>query len=163
MLQLRLSDGLNLQSVRQQFGQDALNQLLPTVSLMIQRGFMQLADRQALHAQLAKAQETLSAQVTTASCNNTKNGGKPAQRSQDVSVGALLADVTGRGMPDFAREAEVQVLRQLLKEGLPSRVRLTDPDGFLLSNDVIAELFAALAEVARGAPLLKKGVEEGCR
>lgn len=39
-------------------------------------------------------------------------------------------------------------LRAALDSGDPCGVRLTDPAGFLLSNDVISDLFAALSPAA---------------
>jgi oxygen-independent coproporphyrinogen-3 oxidase len=113
MLQLRLSDGLDLQAVQQQYGAGVVTSLLPTVQQMMQRGLMQLA----------QGQDKPSAQLT----------------SSGSSSPAAVGDVQEPGSG--------AALQQRLEAGLPCRVRLTDPAGFLLSNDVIAELFAALTEL----------------
>lgn len=95
MLQLRLSDGLDLQAVQQQYGQQVVAALVPCIQDLMGRGLMQLA---------AAAEEEV----------------------QHDSASSLSA------------------LQDRLRQGQPCRVRLTDPKGFLLSNDAIAKLFAVL-------------------
>lgn len=113
MLQLRLSDGLDLQAVQQQYGKGIVASLLPTVQQMMQRGLMQLTQ-----------------------------GQRPS--SQPLTPGSSSLAAAAGDMQEPEAEAALQ---QLLTAGVPCRVRLTDPAGFLLSNDVIAELFAALTEL----------------
>lgn len=118
MLQLRLSDGLNLQAVQQQYGEGVVASLLPTVQQMMQRGLMQLTQGQRPSAEPLTAGSSM-----------------PAAAGAEAAAGDL-------------QEPEGEAaLQQLLEAGVPCRVRLTDPAGFLLSNDVIAELFAALTEL----------------
>lgn len=113
MLQLRLSDGLDLQAVQQQYGKGIVASLLPTVKQMMQRGLMQLIQ-----------------------------GQRPSSQPLTPSSSSRLAAAAG----DIQEPEGEAALQQLLTAGVPCRVRLTDPAGFLLSNDVIAELFAALTE-----------------
>lgn len=61
-----------------------------------------------------------------------------------------LLDGSSGGGSELARQgradaaAAQQQLRERLRGGGDVRVRLTDPAGFLLSNDVISDLFAQL-------------------
>lgn len=103
MLQLRLSDGLDLQALQQQFGPRVAAALLPVIHQMMQKGLMQEVP--------------------------------PA--SQDTIWQGAVADMQRR-----------------LGDGQSCRVRLTDPQGFLLSNDVIAELFAVLDPSMLGVTVL---------
>jgi oxygen-independent coproporphyrinogen-3 oxidase len=100
MLQLRLSDGLDLQQLQRQFGARVCAALLPSIQQAMQHGTMALA---------------------------------AAGSVQGATLGA-----------EEAALAQGAALQQQLDAGQPCRVRLTDPAGFLLSNDVISGLFAAL-------------------
>jgi len=103
MLQLRLSDGLDLQELQQQFGPRVVAALLPVIQQMMQKGLMQEV---------------------------------PPGNQQAIEQGTV-ADMHRR-----------------LGDGQSCRVRLTDPRGFLLSNDVIAELFAVLDPSMLGVTVL---------
>ncbi|KAF6248357.1 radical SAM enzyme [Scenedesmus sp. NREL 46B-D3] len=109
MLSLRLSDGLALHSVQQEYGQDTVASLLPTIQGFLQEGLMQIVPE--------------------------------LQQSGDDSApepGGCVSDADGYGDEAFGQ------LCPRLKQGKQCRVRLADPAGFLLSNDVISELFAQL-------------------
>ncbi|KAF6249263.1 hypothetical protein COO60DRAFT_985055 [Scenedesmus sp. NREL 46B-D3] len=109
MLSLRLSDGLALHSVQQEYGQDTVASLLPTIQGFLQEGLMQIVPE--------------------------------LQQSGDDSApepGGCVSDADGYGDEAFGQ------LCRRLKQGKQCRVRLADPAGFLLSNDVISELFAQL-------------------
>jgi hypothetical protein len=148
MLQLRLADGLDLQAVQQQFGTPVVAALLPVIQDMMQRGLMQLSQG---HAQ----QQTVAGLVMTNQQHlSTAAGLTQPQHASTGSAGEAGSD-PGKAQPDGASLPELQdcstvggspqaVLQDRLKEGLACRVRLTDPRGFLLSNNVIAELFAVL-------------------
>lgn len=142
MLQLRLSDGLDLHHLQQQFGQRVVSALLPVLQQMMQRGLMQLLQ-----------QETALQQQQSSSSQHGSSGLHDQQPSAAGAAGAVTTAAAGAGAgageggqhtcSDGGGDS-ASVLQDRLTQGLPCRVRLTDPQGFLLSNDVIAELFAVL-------------------
>jgi oxygen-independent coproporphyrinogen-3 oxidase len=107
MLSLRLSDGLDLHKVQQEYGQETVAPLLPTIQGFLQQGLMQL--------------------------------GYGAGQQGDG-----MQPEPGGSVENGDAEEAFGVLCQRLTQGRECRVRLTDPAGFLLSNDVISELFAQL-------------------
>jgi oxygen-independent coproporphyrinogen-3 oxidase len=108
MLSLRLSDGLDLHKVQQEYGQQTVAPLLPTIQGFMQQGLMQLAPD-------ARRQGDERMLLEPGCCAGSDDAGD------------AFGELCGR-----------------LKQGEECRVRLTDPAGFLLSNDVISELFAQL-------------------
>lgn len=150
MLQLRLADGLDLQAVQQQFGKPVVAALLPVIQDMMQRGLMQPSQGPA-------QQQIPAGQVMTNRQQHLSTAAGLTQ-PQYVSTGTVV-DAGGSlltAQPEEFHSAGLQecstvgdscaqaVLQDRLQAGLACRVRLTDPRGFLLSNDVIAELFAVL-------------------
>lgn len=121
MLSLRLSDGLDLQHLQQSFGPAVVGQLLPAIHKFCDRGLMQLVDaplvQQTPHQAAAAA----------------------AQAGSDVTGTRAAVAVAGAQGLDVVAQ-----LQRRLAAGGSCAVRLTDPAGFLLSNDVIADLFAHL-------------------
>lgn len=95
MLSLRLSDGLDLQTVQSEYGSAIVAVLLPAIRHFLQQGLMQVAE-------------------------------------------ASSAD------PGGGADAAYALLCNNLTTGKHCRVRLTDPAGFLLSNNIISDLFAKL-------------------
>jgi oxygen-independent coproporphyrinogen-3 oxidase len=108
MLSLRLSDGLDLQKVQQEYGQETIAPLLPAIQGFMQQGLMQLVYDAEQHSD-----------------------GMQPEPGGSVEDGGAANEAFG-------------VLCQRLKQERECRVRLTDPAGFLLSNDVISDLFAQL-------------------
>ncbi len=72
--------------------------------------------------------------------------GAQARRAAQHALGGFVGQglVLGVGA-DGRRLAAGQGL------GAAARVRLSDPEGFLVSNDVISDVFAALGDVGAGA------------
>jgi hypothetical protein len=137
MLQLRLSDGLDLQQLQQQFGQPVVAALLPVIRDMMQKELMQLSP-DSLQQPPAAAWP---AQHTTAHGMHQKT---PAEGGFSSPAAAAAVEQSIQQFGSGNDQGGVDVLQERLQLGLPCRVRLTDPRGFLLSNDVIAELFAVL-------------------
>jgi coproporphyrinogen III oxidase-like Fe-S oxidoreductase len=113
MLSLRLSDGLALQQLQREYGQETVASLLPTIQSSLQTGLMQLVP-----------------------CG----GGK----MQHTGVGSKADSTSSNGTVTVDADAAYAMLCDALKQGKECGVRLTDPAGFLLSNDVISEFFALL-------------------
>jgi oxygen-independent coproporphyrinogen-3 oxidase len=126
MLQLRLSDGLDLQAVQQQYGLQAVQSVVPTICALVAQGLMELVQQQSAPAP---------ASIKTSSSPLTSG-------LRDTSAEAQAVE----NRQDYGNGPTVDVLTRRLQGGMPCPVRLTDPAGFLLSNDVIAELFAALTD-----------------
>lgn len=124
MLQLRLGDGLDLETVQQQYGQQAVQSMVPTICTLMAQGLMELVQQQS----------------GPALASSHSSGSNFVAGLQDASA-AAVEDLWGSD-----NGADVDVLTGRLQAGMPCPVRLTDPAGFLLSNDVIAELFAALTD-----------------
>lgn len=113
MLSLRLSDGLALQQLQQQYGQETVAALLPTIQGFLQQGLMQVLPCDA----------------------------QDVQQAGDAIVPGLSGS---SGTVEVDADAAYMQLCDRLQRGKDVSVRLTDPAGFLLSNDVISELFAQL-------------------
>jgi hypothetical protein len=141
MLQLRLSDGLDLQQLQQQFGQPVVTALLPVIHDMMQKELMQLLPYRL--QQPATAPAAWPAQHTTL-LEQRQETAADERGSSSRQAAAAAVEQPAQQCELLDAQCGVDALQERLQLGLPCGVQLTDPRGFLLSNDVIAELFAVL-------------------
>ena len=114
MMRLRTADGLDLGAFEGSYGSSAARSVASALEPHRQAGLME--------------------QCSSTEGSTSANGALAKQRAAgNDSHGSKI----GRSMqPDQAVDQQ---------EGLRGKtVRLTDPDGFLVSNDVISDVFAAL-------------------
>ena len=161
MLQLRLADGLDLQAVQQQFGAPVVAALLPVIQDMMQRGLMQLSQGPAQQhtpaglvmtnqQHLSTAAGLTQPQYVSTGTVGDAGGSLLTAQPEEVHLTGLQECSTVGGTCSQAVQDRLQAGLACCSKiaeaeaGLACRVRLTDPRGFLLSNNVIAELFAVL-------------------
>lgn len=151
MLQLRLSDGLDLQQLQQLFGQPVVAALLPVIRDMMLQELMQLSPDSLQQPAAWPAQHATSPGLHQ---ETPAEGGSSSRTAAAAAVVEQSEQQYGSGKAQGGAGA----LQDRLQLGLPCRVRLTDPRGFLLSNDVIAELFAVLEpSMLTGAGVVQHG------
>ena len=116
MMRLRTADGLDLKAFEESYGSSAARSAASALEPHRQAGLVQ---------ECSSSDDRVSA-----------NGHSEASAHQRA-MADHDSSRNGRGMqPDVAADKQ---------EGLRGkRVRLTDPEGFLVSNDVISDVFAAL-------------------
>ena len=114
MMRLRTADGLDLKAFEESYGSSAARSVASALGPHGQAGLVQ-------------------------QCSCPEEGAKAAGTS-DASANQSVRNKSG----DNSRSIEPDVgLDQ--QEGLRGkRVRLTDPEGFLVSNDIISDVFATL-------------------
>ncbi|GIL43165.1 hypothetical protein Vafri_964 [Volvox africanus] len=117
MLRLRTADGLDLAQLRNRFGTEALATALRALAPHERRGTVLAQDGQGRPCSLAEAAMDVAQEPATT----------PLPPLYAIPPAAGL----GKGRVDY---------QQL---GGSPRVRLSDPRGFLLSNDIISDVFAA--------------------
>ncbi|GLI68906.1 hypothetical protein VaNZ11_013457 [Volvox africanus] len=117
MLRLRTADGLDLAQLRSRFGTEALATALRALAPHEQRGTVLALDGQGRPCSSAEAAMNAAQEAATT----------PMPPLDAIPPAAGL----GRGQVDYQQP------------GGGPRVRLSDPQGFLLSNDIISDVFAA--------------------
>lgn len=117
MMRLRTADGLDLKAFEESYGSGAARSVASALEPHGQAGLVQ---------QCSCPEETDKAASTS-----------DTSAKQSVTNGSFDSLGDGRSMqPDVGLDQQ---------EGLRGkRVRLTDPEGFLVSNDIISDVFAAL-------------------
>jgi hypothetical protein len=118
MLRLRTADGLDLAQLRARFGAQALATVLRALAPHQRRGTVLALDGRGRACSLAEAALESAAQGAHAA----EAAVRPAEGADEAGPGR------GSGAGAAAGCA---------------RVRLSDPEGFLLSNDIISDVFAA--------------------
>ncbi|GIL72807.1 hypothetical protein Vretimale_4490 [Volvox reticuliferus] len=116
MLRLRTADGLDLAQLRNRFGSEALTTALRALAPHERRGTVLALDGQGRPCSLAEAAMDAAKEATTA----------PLPPLDALPPAAGL----GKAQVDFQQRSR------------GPRVRLSDPRGFLLSNDIISDVFA---------------------
>ncbi|CAM6114933.1 unnamed protein product [Calypogeia fissa] len=130
MLSLRLARGLNLTRFEAKFGQSLTATLCSCLVPFVEKGLVEAVDAQ---------RQIISGSMYVQNWKNAKS---------DIS--RLCTTVAIRGAEGCVDERDrdgVIENPKSLRSGDPRRavfVRLTDPEGFLLSNEVISSVFAAL-------------------
>lgn len=140
MLSLRLQDGLSLQQLQAEYGQAVVQSLLPAFQRFLGNGLMQLTT-ETMHSypRSSHSSRNSSSSSSSSSFGTTSTSwvdGQDHRRSSSSNHTAGGSDLN----PDEA----IALLQDRLLAGGPCGVRLNDPAGFLLSNDIISDLFAEL-------------------
>ena len=117
MMRLRTADGLDLAAFEESYGSSAARSVASALEP---------------HSQAGLVQPRSSAEGSNNAAGMTNASAEQGGRSEEAD-----SSRNGRSMhPDLAMNKQ---------KGLRGkRVRLTDPEGFLVSNDVISDVFAAL-------------------
>ena len=117
MMRLRTADGLDLKAFEDSYGSSAARSVASALEPHRQAGLVQ-------------------------KCELTDISSASESRSQVVPKQGVSDSTQARTMNNNRMEHDLAMSQ---KEGLRGkRVRLTDPEGFLVSNDVISDVFAAL-------------------
>ncbi|GLC51316.1 hypothetical protein PLESTB_000489300 [Pleodorina starrii] len=127
MLRLRTADGLDLAMLRNRFGAQALGTVLRPLAPHERRGTVLALDGQGRACSLAEAG------LAAAAAEAVEAPAAP------VAAGAGQLAEAGSGAGGGG--------------GGGPRVRLSDPGGFLLSNDIISDVFAAFDVTSAPAPV----------
>ena len=124
MMRLRTADGLDLREFERSYGSSSARAVASALEPHWRAGLVQLCDSS-----------------PSSSRNSSDSRDASAPQQQSASAGALGDSMNGNSEQ---RRTE-GVWEGASKESLGcARVRLTDPEGFLISNDVISDVFAAL-------------------
>ena len=116
MMRLRTADGLDLKAFEESYGSSAARNVASALEPHTQTGLVQ---------QCSSSEDSVSA---------------AGDREASAKQGAMnnsSSSRNGRSMQPILAPDQQEGLRG-------TRVRLTDPEGFLVSNDVISDVFAAL-------------------
>ena len=125
MMRLRTADGLCLKEVESAYGSSAARSIASALDPHRQAGLVQTCSNSK-----SRATDSSGAGMGDAAAANEHAG--PADRSKHVSMQQHRSDMTQNGAPST-------------EESLAgSQVRLSDSEGFLVSNDIISDVFAAL-------------------
>ena len=120
MMRLRTADGLDLKAFEDSYGSSAARSVASALEPHRQAGLVQICE---------------STDIRTAS--DESESGRQVVPKQGVSVSNHASTMNANRMEHDLAMSQ--------KEGLRGkRVRLTDPEGFLVSNDIISDVFAAL-------------------
>ena len=124
MMRLRTAEGLDLREFERSYGSSSARAVASALAPHWREGLVQLCDsspsssRGSSDSRNASAQQQESA--SSGALGGSRNGNSEQRRTEGVWEGAT-------------------------EESLGcARVRLTDPEGFLVSNDVISDVFAVL-------------------
>ena len=121
MLRLRLADGLDLAAIAERHGTVAADRIMAALSPHLDSGLMSAVARRMRPSGVSESADREMWQRRAAG-----SAGEPW-------LAGLEDDMQGTGDNDRGRR----------QPALPS-LRLTDPDGFLVSNGIISDVFAAL-------------------
>ncbi len=121
MLRLRLADGLDLAAIAEQHGTVAANRILAALEPRLDSGLVSVAE----------GQQRPSGPLESADREMWQ--GRAASTAGEPRLSGSEERVQGTGHHGNGRRQSVWPC-----------LRLTDPDGFLVSNDIISDVFAAL-------------------
>jgi hypothetical protein len=125
MLALRTSDGLDLAALGKRYGWDVVDKVLTGIKPFVPMGQVAFLP--------SKQAKSVGDSDNNRNCDSSNSSGNSSSSSSDNGKGDMKAIKT---LSDEL--AAIDVERE-------SVVRLTDPDGFLLSNDIISSVFAELS------------------
>ena len=122
MLSLRTADGLDLAAVAEQHGTAAAARILASLEPRLSWGLVSVVEqqKQSLAGSLESADRKTSQHIVTSSACNPQRPGSWKH----------IPRADGQGGDDRITDWPC--------------LRLTDPDGFLVSNDIISDVFVAL-------------------
>ena len=122
MMRLRTADGLDLRELERSYGSSSARAVASALAPHRCTGLVQLCD-------------------SSPSSSSSDGRDASAQQQQSASAGALGGSMNGNS----EQRRTDGLWEGASKESLGcASVRLTDPEGFLVSNDVISDVFVAL-------------------
>ena len=128
MMRLRTADGLCLKEVESAYGSSAARSIASALEPHRQAGLVQ-------------------------ACSDSSSGARTGAKDSSGGQMGHGTTVNGHAGPASQREhASMQQRSKIIQGGPPraeeslagERVRLSDPEGFLISNDIISDVFVAL-------------------
>ena len=128
MMRLRTADGLCLMELESSYGSSAARSIASALEPHRQAGLVQACSDSSSGAKTG-AEDSSRVGLGGAATANGHAG--PAGRSKHVSM--QQSSETGQGGPPGAEESLAG-----------KQIRLSDPEGFLVSNDIISDVFVAL-------------------
>ena len=129
MMRLRTADGLRLEEVESAYGSSAARSIASALEPHRQAGLVQACSDSRSGARPGAKDSSGNWLGDEATANGHAG---PASRSKHVSIQRHRSEMTQNGAPSA-------------EESLAGRqVRLSDPEGFLVSNDIISDVFVSL-------------------